>query len=162
MDSIQLVMFGASSLLTTITEEWKDKVIQQVKLLLASADAKCRERVNAEKKETARMEQEKLKSEQEVRELHLKMEEWAKRSLQWEEEKKEMVISSQKHLQRREAELEQEKKEQLQQSVQQHELQMHALKEQIKNLKLEHQKALDQWKSSSEQVDISSNELRSE
>lgn len=154
MDSIQLVMHGASSLLTTITEEWKEKVIQQVKILLASADTKCRERVDAEKRETARVELEKLQSEQKIKELHLTMEEWVKRSLQWEEEKKEMIINSQKKLQKREEELEQEKKDQLHHCVQQHQIQVDALNEQIRNLELEHQRTLDHWKSTSEQVKL--------
>lgn len=148
----QLVMEWRSTVVVNQLEGFRAKLMEQAEFLLASTEAGWLDRLQAEKNEIIKHQQEKEQLEEALRLSQHQLKEWKERSLQWEREKIELEKVAQLRMKQKEEELLLLSQEKLKKQSMEHQLELENLRDEIRVIQLKYQAELSDWQSAAEKV----------
>ena len=146
-----------------LTTEWREisieqltqikyNLTQQIQQMFTCAEKTSENLLEKAKTQNQMLEQENQKLTDELLSIRCELEEWKKRSAQWQVERNELITSAQLCLQQREAELEQQRHDQLENERIKHIHELEALKEALKAAEDKCNIMTSEWQAASEQV----------
>lgn len=133
--------------------------VNQIHLVFTATEKKTTDLLEDFKCKNKLLDEEKQLLETELLSARRELDELRNQSIQWQEEKKELITSAQVCLQQRQDELEQQRTDQLQNQQLKFSQEIEALKEAIKVTEEKCKATVSEWQSASEQVKTKSSDL---
>ncbi|XP_046438218.1 RB1-inducible coiled-coil protein 1-like isoform X2 [Daphnia pulex] len=127
------------------------ELIQHIREMFAATEKTSEVILEEVKSQNKKLDEEKVKLEDELKSVRVELEDWKKQCSRWQEEKKELVSSAQFCLRQREEELEKQRIEQLRQQKMKYKQEINALKETVKNTEEKCKAIVSEWQAVSEQ-----------